>query len=278
MRSLALCVLVVIVAPGRARADDCARACDHMRVVSEKELSGMGELSPEEKKKLREKSQAGEPARLAKCVAACKEGRVDTRCVLAATDTIGYLKCLKAKPPGGAASSLPPDERERVLDQARASASFRGRPLPAREQAKILDALAHLPADRRTTLIGAWLGESGATMYGEDVARAGEEITRSGDERLGFAILGRHLAPAIAQMGCARSVGDAVALAPAEQAAHLAESCPPPPAARLFPAARVKGTPLGPLMLALILEQRARQSGFAGDPLHRRFVEILLSR
>jgi hypothetical protein len=250
-----------------ARADDCARACNYMRTVSEKEMAGMSGFSAEEKKRITAKSNADEPARMAKCMSACTEGRVDTACVLAAKQTMDYVRCLKPK------TASP--ERDAVLAAAERSRSFQGRALSSAEETKILRALSSVEPRHRLPMLGAALAESAAGMYGSDLVEAFTALAQSGGERMSLALVARPLAVPIAAMGCARAVADSVRLVPAEQPAALVAACPPT-GPRYFTAQAAGRAELPRLMLAFVMEHRARASGFGGDPLHKRAVEILL--
>lgn len=267
--SSALLLVAAAVAP--ARADDCEKACTHMRTVSEAELARAPGMSLDDKKRIQERSTANEPTRMQKCLAGCREGRVDTACVLRATDTMGYLPCLKSR------NAPPRDTLEsRVTEGVRASAEFRGKALPAAERAKILDALAKIDRSRAHLLLGAALAESGGPMYGDDLVPAFRAIANDVD---GSATLPRLLEPLtlpLAQLGCARAVADAVRLPPPQARRQVAATCPKPPAARVVDPAVAPSLRMERLLLAIVLDGRARQSGLASDPLHLRAMQILL--
>lgn len=278
--------LVVLGWAASAPAQDaCARACRHMNVVSEREFKK--ELAPKLKKAERERmmkdSRAKEPERLAKCTTRCRAGRFDPKCVLRAKATLDYVACLTsgkgavasapAAGPGGK-SRLSPTEREEVW-KALAAANVKGKPVAAVERAKILKALDGTQPKYRLMLLGAALAESGAGMYGADLTAAFKALGEAAPEQAQLMIL-RDLTVPLAAMGCARPVADAMKLRREDQPAQLLATCPPPGKPRFFTVEKAGKTPLGPLLLALVLEHRARASGFPADPLHRRAVEILL--
>jgi hypothetical protein len=276
---------VPLLTPRPARAQDaCARACRHMNVVSEREFKK--ELAPKlakaERARMVRESRAKEPERLARCTARCRAGRFDPKCVLRATATLEYVGCLTSVKGAAAASApasgpapgkLSPAEREQLF-KTLAAATVKGKPVAAPVRAKILRALDGVRPGQRLMLLGAALAESGAGMYGADLTGTFRALGQAAPEQASLAVL-RDLSVPLAALGCARPVAQAVRLRREDQAAQLLATCPPA-GPRLLPPEKAAGAQLGPLLLALVLEHRARQGGFAADPLHRRAVEILL--
>jgi hypothetical protein len=281
-------VAVTFGAPRPARAEDaCARACQHMNVVSEREFQKelAPKLSKAERERMLKESRAKEPERLAKCTARCRAGRFDPKCVLRAKATLEYVGCLTsgkgaaaaAAPASGPArgrGALSSAEREQIL-KALSAANVKGKPVAAAERKKILKALDAVKPRQRVELLGAALAESAAGMYGADLTPAFKALyTMSPDQRR-LGVL-RELTVPLAAAGCARAVAQTMALKPELQSGYLLANCPAAGSPRLIPPARGQQAAAELLLLALVLEHRARASGFAADPLHRRAVEILL--
>ncbi len=87
-------ILVGIFAVGCSKkGDDCDRAWDHMQEVSKAELKN----ESAETRALADKAAADDGPRKVKFVAACKAGKIDSACILAAKDTMGYVGCLAPK-------------------------------------------------------------------------------------------------------------------------------------------------------------------------------------
>ena len=289
--SLVAVTAVALAGPRPARAQDaCARACQHMNVVSEREFNKelAPKLSKAERERMLKESRAKEPERLAKCTTKCRAGRFDPKCVLRAKATLEYVGCLTSGKGADAAASapasgpaargrlaaLPPGEREQLF-KALAAANVKGKPVAAPVRKKILKALdAVKPADR-VALLGAGLHESAAGMYGADLLAAFKALYTMPPDLRRMGVL-RELTVPLAAIGCARAVAQTMALKPELQPAYLIANCPAPGSPRLVTAARGAKAQSELLLLALVLEHRARANGFAADPLHRRAMEILL--
>jgi hypothetical protein len=263
-----------------------------MNMVSEREFAKelAPKLSKAERERMVKESRAKEPERLAKCTTKCRAGRFDPKCVLRAKATLEYVACLTTgKGAAAAAASAPaagpaagsgrigkltPAQRADLF-KALAAAGTKGKPVAAPVRKKILKALDAVKAEHRVGLLGAALAESAAGMYGADLTAVFTALATMGPRERRLGVL-RDLAVPLAAMGCARAVGQAMALKPDLQNAHLLATCPPVGIPRLIPAARGQQASSELLLLALVLEHRARAAGFAADPLHRRAVEILL--
>jgi len=282
--SLLAVIAATLAAPPPARAQDaCARACQHMNVVSEREFARevAPKLAKAERERMLKESRAREPERLAKCVTKCRAGRFDPKCVLRAKATLEYVGCLtggkgaEVEPASGPARGRrSPAEREQLL-KALAAASAKGRPVAAAERTKILKALDAVKPRQRVELLGAALAESAAGMYGADLLPAFKALSTMAPEQRRLGVL-RELTVPLAAAGCARAVAQAMALKPELQSGYLLANCPAAGSPRLIASARGAGAQMELLLLALVLEHRARASAFPTDPLHRRAVEVLL--
>jgi hypothetical protein len=112
-------------------------------------------------------------------------------------------------------------------------------------------------------------------MYGADLTAAFKSLYTMAPDHRRLGVL-RELTVPLAAAGCARAVAQAMALKPELQSGYLLANCPAAGSPRLIPPARGQQAAAELLLLALVLEHRARASTFAADPLHRRAVEILL--
>jgi hypothetical protein len=275
----ALCAATSLAAaPARGQPAACARACEHMRVIGDREFARelAPKLSKEERETITRQAKAKEPERLATCMARCRAGRFDPGCVLRAASTAALFSCMSARPGAGGPPARPdilsPEQRQAAL---KAAAAVKGKPIPLAAQKKILKLLdAVKPADR-LSLLGAALAESAAGMYGADLVGAFKAIATVAPDHRRLGVL-RELTVPLAAIGCAPAVVDAVKLVPAQQNAHLLAHCPPAGKPRLMTATHGVKAPAEVLALALVLQHRARASGFAANPLHRRAIEVLL--
>jgi hypothetical protein len=284
---VAVAVALLAAAPARAQ-DACARACRHMNVVSEREFKK--ELAPKlakaERERITRESKAKEPERLAKCTTRCRAGRFDPKCVLRAKATLEYVGCLTsgtgaaaAGPASGPAGkgrtgALAPAQREELF-KALAAANVKGKPVAAPVRTKILKALDAVKSADRLSLLGAGLYEAGAGMYGADLLPAFKALYTMPEPQRRLGVL-RDLTMPLAAIGCARPAAAAMALKPELQSGYLLGACPPAGAPRLIPLARGRAASTELLLLALVMEHRARAGGFGADPLHLRALDVLV--
>lgn len=92
-----IALLFVLSTACSSKESACDDAFSHMTKVSKKEMDS---LPPDQKKLAKEieaKNAGKEKKRRTNFIARCKEGGIDTDCVMKASDTMGYLGCFTKK-------------------------------------------------------------------------------------------------------------------------------------------------------------------------------------
>jgi hypothetical protein len=149
----------------------------------------------------------------------------------------------------------------------------KGQALAPEVRSKLLAAINGVEAEKRLLLLGAALDEEAGPMYGADLKPAFKALTTMDPAFVRQSVV-QALQQPLVGMGCAGAMAEAIKVVPAKQATQLAAGCPGA-GPRLLQAAAIEGARVELVMLALILEHRARRDGLAADPLHRKAVEIL---